>query len=58
MTAPDLLTALMPVIEALEADIVGLLRARAGQLDLDYLKHWASTLGVADLLERASGQAS
>ena len=40
------------------ADVVGLLRARAHQLDQGYLGRWAGTLGVADLLERAFGQAS
>ncbi|MFI4946655.1 MAG: hypothetical protein ACHP85_25475 [Burkholderiales bacterium] len=39
------------------SDILGLLRVRAGRLDLAYLTRWASALGVADLLERASRQA-
>ncbi len=39
------------------SDIVGLLHARAGQLDLGYLADWAKALEVADLLERASRQA-
>ena len=39
------------------SDVLGLLRVRAGQLDRAYLAHWAKALGVADLLERASGQA-
>ncbi len=40
------------------SDILGLLRVRAGRLDLAYLERWAEALGVADLLERASRQAS
>ena len=39
------------------SDILGLLRVRAGRLDVAYLADWASALGVADLLERASRQA-
>jgi hypothetical protein len=39
------------------SDILGLLRVRTGRLDLAYLADWASALGVADLLERASRQA-
>jgi hypothetical protein len=39
------------------SDILGLLRVRTGRLDLPYLAKWARALGVADLLERASGQA-
>jgi hypothetical protein len=38
------------------SDIAGLLRVRAGRLDLAYLVDWAEALGVADLLERASRQ--
>jgi hypothetical protein len=34
-------------------DIVGVLLVQAGALDLDYLRTWASALGVADLLDRA-----
>ncbi len=34
-------------------DILGVLKTRAGDLDLDYLRHWAHELAVADLLERA-----
>jgi hypothetical protein len=34
-------------------DVRGLLRVGAGTLDSDYLAHWAATVGVADLLERA-----
>lgn len=38
-------------------DVVGVLRARAGALDLAYLRHWAQQLGVEDLLDRASRDA-
>ena len=34
-------------------DILGVLKTRAGELDLAYLKKWAIELKVADLLERA-----
>jgi len=34
-------------------DILGVLKTRAGELDLDYLQKWALELKVADLLERA-----
>lgn len=34
-------------------DVLGVLRAQEGQLDLAYLRQWAPALGVADLLERA-----
>jgi len=34
-------------------DILGVLKTRAGELDLDYLRKWAGELKVADLLERA-----
>lgn len=34
-------------------DILGILKTRAGVLDLDYLTKWAGELNVADLLERA-----
>jgi hypothetical protein len=34
-------------------DILGILKTRAGGLDLEYLKKWAKDLGVTDLLERA-----
>jgi hypothetical protein len=37
-------------------DILGVLRTRAGELDLQYMKDWAKDLNVADLLERALGQ--
>jgi hypothetical protein len=34
-------------------DILGVLKTRAGELDLDYLRKWANELKVKDLLERA-----
>jgi hypothetical protein len=34
-------------------DILGILKTRFGDLDLDYLKTWAKDLNVADLLEHA-----
>ncbi|MDO8753733.1 MAG: hypothetical protein Q7J80_07545 [Anaerolineales bacterium] len=34
-------------------DILGVLKTRAGDLDLDYLRKWANELKVTDLLERA-----
>lgn len=34
-------------------DIAGILKTRAGELDLDYLQRWASELHVSDLLKRA-----
>ena len=35
------------------ADVLGVLRVQAGNLDRDYLAVWAKQLAVADLLERA-----
>lgn len=34
-------------------DILGVLKTRAGGLDMDYLRKWAEELSVSDLLERA-----
>ena len=34
-------------------DILGVLKTREGELDLDYLRQWANELKVPDLLERA-----
>jgi len=34
-------------------DVLGILKVRAGELDLDYLRRWAGELKVGDLLERA-----
>jgi len=38
-------------------DILGVLKVRAGALDLDYLRKWASELQVRDLLERVLKEA-
>jgi hypothetical protein len=34
-------------------DILGVLKTQQSLLDIDYLKQWAQTLGVADLMKRA-----
>ena len=34
-------------------DVLGVLKVQAGVLDLTYLRQWAVTLGLSDLLERA-----
>ena len=34
-------------------DVIGILKVRAGILDLEYLRKWASELDVIDLLEKA-----
>jgi hypothetical protein len=34
-------------------DVLGVLKTREGELDLDYLRKWANELNVKDLLERA-----
>jgi hypothetical protein len=34
-------------------DVLGVLKTRAGELDLDYLRKWSTELKVNDLLERA-----
>lgn len=39
-------------------DILGVLKTRAGELELDYLKKWAAELKIADLLERALRQSA
>lgn len=39
-------------------DILGVLKTRAGELDLDYLRKWANELKVNDLLERALKESS
>lgn len=38
-------------------DVLGVLKVRAGELDLDYLRTWAGELHVGDLLERALREA-
>ena len=39
-------------------DILGVLKTRAGELDLAYLRKWANELKVSDLLERALNEAA
>ena len=39
-------------------DILGVLKTKAGGIDLDYLRHWAKQLKVNDLLDRALTEAS
>ena len=39
-------------------DILGILKTRAGELDIDYLKKWADELKVSDLLERVLNEAA
>ena len=39
-------------------DILGVLKTRAGELDLEYLRKWAAELHVGDLLERALKESS
>jgi hypothetical protein len=39
-------------------DILGVLKTRAGELDLEYLRSWAAELNVRDLLERALKESS
>lgn len=34
-------------------DVLGIIKARGDKLDLEYLREWASNLGIADLLEQA-----
>lgn len=38
-------------------DILGVLKTRAGELDLAYLRQWAGELTISDLLERALQEA-
>jgi len=38
-------------------DVLGVLKVQGERLDLAYLRHWATALGVADLLEQALVQA-
>ena len=38
-------------------DVLGIMEVQAGNLDLDYLRHWAKQLDVFDLLERALKEA-
>lgn len=39
-------------------DILGVMKTRAGELELDYLRKWAAELKVSDLLERALREAA
>ena len=39
-------------------DILGVLKTRAGELDLEYLRNWAVEINVSDLLERALKESS
>lgn len=39
-------------------DILGVIKTRAGELDLDYMHNWAAELNVSDLLERVLKQSS
>lgn len=39
-------------------DVLGMLRAQAGLLDMDYVRHWCGQRGVAPLLERALAQST
>ncbi len=39
-------------------DILGVLKTKAGDIDLEYLRHWARELKVSDLLERALTQSA
>jgi hypothetical protein len=39
-------------------DILGVLKTKAGYIDLEYLRQWAGELKVSDLLERALTQAA
>lgn len=41
------------VAEAQWRDVIGVLKAQAESIDLDYLRRWAPELGVDDLLENA-----
>jgi hypothetical protein len=38
-------------------DVLGVLKTRTGELELDYLRKWAKELNVGDLLERALKEA-
>ncbi|MEW6743573.1 MAG: hypothetical protein AB1486_12525 [Planctomycetota bacterium] len=39
------------------SDVLGVMKVQRDQLDLGYMRHWAQSLGIADLLERAIGEA-
>jgi hypothetical protein len=40
------------------SDVLGILRAQRGHLEVEYLSHWAGQLGVADLWQRARSEVS
>lgn len=39
-------------------DVLGVLKVQTDKLDLEYLKHWASSLNLSDLLNRSFDDAS
>jgi hypothetical protein len=39
------------------SDIIGVVKVQSGLLDLDYMRRWAASLGVEDLLDRAFEEA-
>lgn len=39
-------------------DVLGVARAQAGRLELDYLRRWSKEMGTLDLLERVLSEAS
>jgi hypothetical protein len=39
-------------------DVLEVLKTRAGELDIEYLRKWAAELHVSDLLERALKESS
>lgn len=39
-------------------DVIGVLKTRAGELDLEYLRKWGTELHVSDLLQRALRESS
>ena len=41
-----------------QEDVLGIIRTSQRRLDMDYLRHWSSRLGVPDVLERAFGEGS
>jgi len=38
-------------------DVISILKAQAGRLDINYLEKWAVELGISDLLEQAREEA-
>ena len=39
-------------------DVLGVLKVQAERLDWDYLKHWAESLNLSDLLQRAKSEST